>query len=66
MPEFLKSTLDELDFWCHTTAVGSEFFGALRVTHALLPNLSPVQSTIITNRMGSIADNLPVVMDTGL
>lgn len=53
-----KSTLDELNFDSIREQFEVNSLGALRVTHALLPNLSPGSKVaIITSRMGSIADN---------
>lgn len=53
-----KSTLDDLDFDAIRQQFEVNSLGALRVTHALLPNLSPGSKVaIITSRMGSIADN---------
>lgn len=53
-----KSTLDELDFDGIRQQFEVNSLGALRVTHALLPNLNPGSKVaIITSRMGSIADN---------
>ena len=55
---FKKSTLDELDFDAIRQQFEVNSLGALRVTHALLPNLSPGSKVaIITSRMGSIANN---------
>ncbi len=55
---FKKSTLDDLDFDAIRQQFEVNSLGAIRVTHALLPNLSPGSKiAIITSRMGSIADN---------
>lgn len=51
-------TLDELDFDSIRQQFEVNALGALRVTHALLPNLQPGSKLVLmTNRMGSIADN---------
>ena len=53
-----KNTLDDLDFDSIRQQFEVNSLGALRVTHALLPNLSAGSKVaIITSRMGSIADN---------
>ena len=55
---YKKSTLDDLDFDGIRQQFEVNSLGALRITHALLPNLSPGSKVaIITSRMGSIADN---------
>ena len=55
---YKKSTLDNLDFDGIRQQFEVNSLGALRITHALLPNLSPGSKVaIITSRMGSIADN---------
>jgi NAD(P)-dependent dehydrogenase (short-subunit alcohol dehydrogenase family) len=53
-----RNTLDNLDFDSIRQQFEVNSLGALRITHALLPNLSAGSKVaIITSRMGSIADN---------
>ena len=53
-----NNTLDDLDFDSIRQQFEVNSLGTLRVTHALLPNLSAGSKVaIITSRMGSIADN---------
>ncbi|MBW4489652.1 MAG: SDR family oxidoreductase [Trichocoleus desertorum ATA4-8-CV12] len=53
-----RVTLEQLDFDCIREQFEVNALGALRVTHALLPQL-PAGSKVVlmTSRMGSIADN---------
>ena len=53
-----ENTLDDLNFDSIRQQFEVNSLGALRITHALLPNLSAGSKiAIITSRMGSIADN---------
>ena len=53
-----KTSLDDLNFDSIRQQFEVNSLGALRITHALLPNLSAGSKiVIITSRMGSIADN---------
>jgi NAD(P)-dependent dehydrogenase (short-subunit alcohol dehydrogenase family) len=53
-----RVTLDNLDFDSIREQFEINALGALRVTHALLPNLKPGSKLVLmTSRMGSIADN---------
>ena len=53
-----QTTLDDLDFDSIRQQFEVNSLGALRITHALLANLSAGSKiAIITSRMGSIADN---------
>jgi len=53
-----RNTLDNLDFDSIRQQFEVNSLGALRITHALLPNLSAGSKVaVITSRMGSIADN---------
>ena len=53
-----KNTLDNLDFDSIRQQFEVNSLGALRITHALLPNLrAGSKVAIITSRMGSISDN---------
>ena len=53
-----KTTLEHLDFDSIRAQFEVNALGALRVTHALLPNLKEGGKIVmITSRMGSIADN---------
>jgi NAD(P)-dependent dehydrogenase (short-subunit alcohol dehydrogenase family) len=53
-----RVTLDDLDFDSIRQQFEVNALGALRVTHALLPNLKAGSKLVLmTSRMGSIADN---------
>lgn len=53
-----RVTLEELDFDSIREQFEVNAIGALRVTHALLPNLKAgAKIALMTSRMGSIADN---------
>lgn len=53
-----RVTLEDLDFDSIRAQFEVNALGALRVTHALLPNLKPGSKVVLmTSRMGSIGDN---------
>jgi NAD(P)-dependent dehydrogenase (short-subunit alcohol dehydrogenase family) len=53
-----RVTLEDLDFESIREQFEVNALGALRVTHALLPNLKAASKIVLmTSRMGSIADN---------